>query len=742
MKRSRAQLSADLGNVGGIMTKRALRLSASVGTMAVLLAFAGVAHAVDASDQPVATATTVAPVTITAERRTTNLQTAPVAASVIAGGQLQNEGIETLDDLQFHTPSLTVADFGQGNLFNIRGVGKDLTNVQTPSGVVTYWDGVASYPGFFADSPYYDISNVEVLRGPQGTFAGQNATGGAVFITTNDARLGSLSGDVEGQYGNYNDGLVRGFINVPLGDTLALRLAFNGEERDSFYTVAGPWTTPFHGTPGRQLLGSLRFGVTWQPTEALKVVFKADGDYLDHGGFLGSPTLNPASPTQLNPADLFHVSSFINDYATNKGYRLTLNAAYTLPDGIIVRSITGWQAGGGNENIDLTELAPGDSFEDYGREQIASEELNIVSPDNKGPLSWVGGLYYQHDYVSLLPGGGAPGFDIGIPHGVVDAELNYRTPKTTEAVFGQVSWDITPVLQLQVGARYTDETFGLTDDSPTLILGTVVADPVAVAHTSDSGPTGKVALTWSVDPNNTLYAFVATGRKAAGINTTPAGVQTAPAPFSPETVTDFEAGWKPTFFDGHLRTQFGGYYSLYKDFQLSFGTPDAPTMSFIRNLGGTTTLYGLEAEAQAVFGPWSFNASGSYEHSSLGSATVSDPASLLSIQLGARTAPLAPTWTFNAGVQYGWALGNGGTLTPRVDVSYISSQWATPYQDLGDFLPSRTLLNAEVAYAQGPYRLTVFATNALDLHYIIATNVGLRYAGDPAQYGVRLERKF
>src|SRR5580698_3881247 len=178
------------------MSKRGLRLSTSAGVLTALLAIAGAARAADAADQAMSTATTVAPLTITAERRTTNLQTAPVAATVIAGAQLQNEGIQTLDDLQFHTPSLTVADFGQGNLFNIRGVGKDLTNVQTPSGVVTYWDGVASFPGFFADQPYYDISNIEVLRGPQGTFAGQNATGGAVFITTNDPRLGAGSADV------------------------------------------------------------------------------------------------------------------------------------------------------------------------------------------------------------------------------------------------------------------------------------------------------------------------------------------------------------------------------------------------------------------------------------------------------------------------------------------------------------------------------------------------------------------
>ena len=727
------------------MTTRTLRITVSASVLAACLAANGLAHAADATadpaDQTTATAT-VAPLVITAERRSTNLQTAPVVATVLQGQALQAAGIQTVDDLQFHTPSLTVADFGQGNLFNIRGIGKDLTNVQTPSGVVTYWDGVAAYPGFFTDSPYYDISNIEVLRGPQGTFAGQNATGGAVFVTTNDPRMGAFGADLEAQYGNYNDLLLRGAVNIPISDTLAVRIAFNGEHRDSFYSVAGPWTTPDGATPGRQYLGSARLSVLWQPTDALRILFKADGDYLDHGGFIASPTLVGGA---LNPEDPFHTSSFINDYATNKGYRLSLNAAYTLSDGIILRSITGWQSGGGNGNIDLLELFPGASFEDIGREQIASEEFNIVSPDNHGPLSWVGGLYYQHDYVTLLPGGGQPGFDIGVPHGTVDLELNYRTPKTTEAVFGQVAYDITPDLQLQVGARYTDETFGLRDDSPTLIGGVVVADPVVIAHTSDSGPTGKVALTWKVDPNNTLYAFVATGRKAAGINTTPAGTQAETAPFSPETVTDIEAGWKPTFFDGHLRAQFNGYYSLYKDYQLSFALPADPATSFIRNLGGTTTLYGLEAETQAVFGPLSFDASASYEHSSLGEASVVDPAPQpgrpTSIALGGRQAPLAPTWTANFGVQYAIALGDG-TLTPRVDYSYVSGQWATPYQDLGDFLPERNLVNAELAWAIHDYRFTAFATNAFNTHYIIGTNIGLRYAGNPGQYGIRVEKHF
>jgi iron complex outermembrane receptor protein len=743
------------------MNKGSFRLTASALALTAPLAIAGLANAADAdatvaadATTPVATApvvATVPPVTITAERRTINLQTAPLAATVISGEQLKAEGITTVDDLQFHSPSVVVADFGQGALFNIRGLGKDLTNVQTPSGVVTYFDGVAAYPGFFGGVPYFDISNIELLRGPQGTFAGQNADAGAVFVTTNDPLLGRWAGDAEVQAGNYSDVRLQGFVNMPIGDDAAVRIAFNGERRDTFYKLSGPYTTPSGRQPGSQLVGDLRIGLLWQPTAHLRIDVKYSLDYVDNGGYLADTVLDPANPTRLNPADPFHIMAFTNLYGTNKSDRLVANVAYAFNDGIVLKSITGFQYGQGNGNVDLNELnLPFSSFEDYGRETIFSQELNLVSPDT-GPLRWVGGLYYQHDYVTLLPGGGQPGFDIHVvvvPPNVVfeDLDLVYRTPKTTEAAFGQVSYDFTQALQLQVGLRYTNETFGLRDDSPTILTiagtSTLLSDAAFVAHTSDSGLTGKVALNWKLDENNFLYAFVATGRKASGINTTPAGAQTAPVPFGPETVVDYEAGWKPTLFDGRLRAQLGFYYDDYKNFQLSFGTPNAPTMSFIRNAGGTTALYGVELEAQALFGPLSFNLGGSYEHSSLGATLVADPVSGLPTQLSGRQAPLAPPWTANIGAQYAIELPNGRTLTPRIDYSYVDGQWTTPYQDFGDFLPARNLVNATVTYVCDPYKLTFYATNAFNSHYIIATNIGLRYAGNPGQYGIRVERRF
>ena len=139
------------------------------------------------------------------------------------------------------TAERRATNFGQGLEFNIRGIGKGEHNSQTTTGVITYRDGVATFPGYFQEEPYYDIANVEVLRGPQGTFVGQNSTGGAVFVTTNDPIInGGYHGYVAGQLGNYSDVAAQGAINIPISDTLAARFAFNTEYRDSFYHISGP----------------------------------------------------------------------------------------------------------------------------------------------------------------------------------------------------------------------------------------------------------------------------------------------------------------------------------------------------------------------------------------------------------------------------------------------------------------------------------------------------------------------
>src|SRR3954471_3834564 len=190
-------------------------------------------------------------IVVTAERRSENLMRTPVAASVISGNELSSKGVSTVDSLQFITPSLVLNNFGQGNDFNVRGIGKAEHNTQTTTGVITYRDGVPSFPGYFQEEPYFDINNIQVLRGPQGTIVGQNATGGAVFVNTNDPVIGGgVHGYVQAQAGNYSDLGTQGAINLPVSDTLALRLAFFGERRDGFYHITGPGGARYTGNNG------------------------------------------------------------------------------------------------------------------------------------------------------------------------------------------------------------------------------------------------------------------------------------------------------------------------------------------------------------------------------------------------------------------------------------------------------------------------------------------------------------
>ena len=245
------------------MKIRVLGLTVFAGSLGVCGTAAAqtVASASDNSSGPVI----LQEVVVTAERRHTDLQQTPISATVLTGSELANAGVTGIDQLQFATPGAVIDNFGQGNDFNIRGIGKAEHNTQTTVGVVTYRDGVATFPGYFQGEPYYDVASIEILRGPQGTFGGQNATGGAVMVTTNDPVIGGgFDGYAQAQAGNFTDFALQGAINLPISDTLAARFAFDSETRDSFYHVTGPNGGPYNGNPGNLRAGAGRVSLLWK----------------------------------------------------------------------------------------------------------------------------------------------------------------------------------------------------------------------------------------------------------------------------------------------------------------------------------------------------------------------------------------------------------------------------------------------------------------------------------------------
>ncbi len=717
-------------------------------TSAAVLLWCGAAQAQTSGQPDGQQATTLGEVVVTAERRTSNLQTTAVAASVLSGEDLDNKGVTNIETLQFSVPSLTVQNSGQGNSFNIRGIGKTENSSSVGVGVITYRDGVAVFPAYLQNEPFYDIQSLEVLRGPQGTFAGQNATGGAVFITQRNPDFGGFGGYVTGQVGNYNDVRIQGAVNLPISDTLAVRLAANKETRDSFYDVIEG--TPTRGEPGVLDTRSARVSVLWEPTDATRVLLKSDYSFIDLGGY-------PTTPLAATDG-LFNLRTNGPFQAQDEISRTVLNISHEFGNGLTLRSITGYQDGNTVVRSDTDGTAAntpfGNSrFYDDVDQELFSQEINLLSPD-KGRMTWLLGAYYQHDLITFPPGQfiTTSPLSAAIPI-LVDLTLEGRNPKTTEAAFGQITYDLTDALEIQVGARYSRSTVVNEGVSEIRAAGLRV---VQNDRQEEDAVTGKVALNWTMDPNNFVYGFVARGNKAGGING-PNIALIPPKPFDAEEVTDFELGWKNTAFDGRMRTQIGAYYNIYQNFQVVIGDPTVPALTSILNVTGDTKIYGLEATAQGRFGPLGFDVGLALSQSELGDFFAADPRLPRTTtcdgdagpavgscrDLGGNQQSYAPEITFNLGVEYGFALGQG-TLTPRVDYSHIGEAWVSIFNNeaLGDRLEARDIVNAQLTYEQDDWRLQAYSTNATDQEYIGSIKSGQRYAGPPRQYGVRLTKNF
>jgi iron complex outermembrane receptor protein len=715
-------------------------------------------------------------VVVTAERRTEDLQKTSISATVLSGQDLTAKGVNVVDQLQFIAPDVTIDNFGQGVDFDIRGIGKGEHNSQTTPGVITYRDGVATFPGYMTEEPYYDISSIEVLRGTQGTFAGQNAIGGAVFVNTNNPVIdGGYTGYLQGQYGNYNDVALQGAVNLPVDDTFAMRVAFYGESRDSFYTIkTGP---NFSGSDGDLDWGAGRLSMLWKPNSHLSVLFKTDIDYLDNGAYPADPYTDrfkfipgTTTPNPFYAPDLYHIRANADQLAEDEFIRSSLKVDYTFADGITLQSITAYQKGNTRYKADLYgDVNPGGPptplnpypglisndtyyFVDNVDETIWSQEVNLISRDT-GFFTWIVGAFAQSDDYDFLPPQ-SRNFVIGqtpSPPGAGLYTLQGTNPETDLSGFGQASFNLPAGFQLQVGGRY----------SATSTKNNVEVDQYGLPLSDSQKSTAnnfsyKVALNWNVDDNNFLYAFVATGFKPGGLNV-PVGLG-IPAPFRPETVTDYEAGWKSTFFDGHVRTQIDGFYDDFSDFQVIVGYPAFPVFGFELNDPNTTKIYGGEGELQAVFGALSFDAGIGVMHSSLGTFYATDPrvvsllpcdqkvgpSSVSCVNLAGHEQTYAPNFSFNVGAQYVFNLGEGNTLTPRINYGHVGPQWATLFENaaLGDRLAQRNILGAQLEWGHESWLVTLYGTNLTNDKYVAALNSNLDFAGAPRQFGIRVTKAF
>ena len=690
----------------------------------------------------------LAEIVVTAQRRTENLQTVPIAATALSPTALAEKAVTRLSDLQFASPSLSVTDAGLTQSVNIRGIGLSSGSPAVANGVATYLDGLFQ-PPIVSTTAFYDLAGVEVLRGPQGTLVGSNSTGGAIFINSQNPKLSGVGGYVEGSYGNYDNATAQGALNLPLTSTLAVRAAGSYARHDSYYDDIGP----LDNHPGRLDEKSGRIGVLWKPG-AFQALYKAELTDRNTGGYAYRPILTtPFAAGRVGDIRTLAYNSPTRNH--ERAFINSLELRYVLDNGITLRGIGGYQNKRVNNlyDSDATLLAS-QTQDQFVRERQWSGEVNIISPTT-GAFNWILGGYYQRNKINVR---------ILSISGPVPANIETDNDKITTGLFAQAGYHLSDKLEIEVGGRYSH--FKVTAVGGVFVgrgLSTFPAGGLRVANTggaeSDARATGKVALNYQLDKNNFLYAFAARGYKPGGFNS-------ATSRFSPETVWDYEAGWKSTLADGHVRTQIGGFWNQYHGFQ--FSIIDTTT-----GAGGVTNLpsariRGFEAQVQAKFGGFSADAGGAFVDSRLGRLTLVNtrglPAGTLGPQCPAGVASnpptcfnytpflqtndggpnlLSPKWTYNGGIQYSIPVSGTSTLTPRLNYAYVGPQFANIfYNRINDRLKGRGILSALLTYRMGQYQVEGYATNLTNKKYVTGQSGNNEFYGAPRQYGVRASVNF
>ncbi len=684
-------------------------------TQGSVLAFAltGAAHAQDSPRQGEAPAAStqavgLSDIIVTAQRRRENAQTLPIAATVASGDLLNERQVNDVQGLQNIAPSLSMVPVSGEPFINIRGVGTQQTTTTSSAGVALSLDAVFIPNLRLAQLSFFDLASVEVLRGPQGALIGQNSTGGAILITTNQPKFDEFGGYVEQTIGTYARSRTEAAVNAPISGTLAARIAVAVESRHSFTRNLGAGTPgdPAANThPGNVGTRNLRLQLAFRPSADLTATLRFEGYDSRNDGPAIKPLANPA----LDP---FNGSIQSRDYTIaydtdqrrhTEGYIASGQMEWTVLDGITLRSVTAFQHGRTRDrnDYDYGRSVPGlDQVRDESADTF-TQEINILSDKDK-PFSWLLGAYYldlKND-IDLNFSLTAPGAPPAPLLGVIG-----RSRHESLAVFGQFNYKILPQLVLTVGGRHSHDKQPF--DAVTTVSG-VLDLPTAIAPKENSN-TGRAAISWTPREEVTLYGSIANGFKAGGGNLS--GLTPAP-PYRSERNVVAEIGIKTTLLDRRLRLNLDAFQSRYKNIQFQNIIGGFP----LTENADRATIRGAEAEATGAFGAFGFNLGAAYLKSRI------DEAFLLAGQIVpvGRGLPYSPKWTANVSAHYAIPLGDG-SLVPLIQYSYAASQYVLLDRSPITRMPPRNRVDASLSYeAMQGWKAKLYVTNLFDRHNVAA----------------------
>ena len=610
------------------MTMKILAAACSPRSLACGLSLAAIVAMPSAFAQTAATESKSSPklegkletITVTAERREENIRDVPISISTLSGETLDiiNSSGQDVRALAGRVPSLYIeSSFGRAfPRFYIRGYGNTDFRLNASQPVSLVYDDVVQENPILKGFPMFDIEQIEVLRGPQGTLFGRNSPAGVVKFDSVKPRQ-QQEAYVNLSIAEYNTNALEGAINAPINKNWAMRFSVQAQHRDDFVhnTVNGP-TKDFEGYDDN----AARLQFLYEPDKNFSALFNIHArDLKGSARLFRANIIKPGTNELVDGFDIKKVSFDGQNESRLKTDGGSIRLRWAFND-YTLYSITGYESldtfnrgdiDGGYGNQFAPPSGPGfipfssESADGIPKHSQFTQELRLES-NQKGPLKWQGGLYYfNEDYT-------VESFSYDSPaKGAQDGYERVRQKNDASAIFAALDYAVSPVFDLRGGLRYTRdkkefnvEAYTNSGFVPCVLLGKCTLAQLGKqgplsASPSDSKWSWDVSGTYSLDRDTKLYARIANGFRASSVQG--AGAFNNQSVAKPETNTSFDAGIKADLFDRKARLSFGLFMYEVKDQQLT-AVGGAANANILLN-AKKTQGQGFELDFQAYLTP-------------------------------------------------------------------------------------------------------------------------------------------
>ncbi len=674
---------------------RATGLSPLVSSIAAGAALVLAAGAAPAQDTAVEPAEGLEQILVTAQKREQALTEIPMSVTVLSGQALQQQHADNFQDLVSLVPGLSISSATRGvTRLTLRGI--NTGGVASTVGVYVAdvpfgsSSGLANGAILSGDFDTFDLSRVEVLRGPQGTLYGASSLGGVLKYVPEPARTDAVEVRFHGSMESVDNAdpgyALTGAVNVPLSDVFAVRATGFYRADDGYIdsignnpipTLTDPSVNVLEGTLVKKGLNSVdtaggRLQALFRPSDDFSVNFMAMMQDIDTGG----PSTVDADPDTLEPLNGL-VQSRYQDQSYDIAYRL-YSATVDWDFGpATLQSITGYGTFEEDFQVDAAiaaELTGGPPlssfltflFDDPNTPEIAplvsaimpqvtstdkwTQEFRLVSPESD-TFEWLVGAYYTDEeslidqtILAVQPGTQNP--VEGLPVlAIATIESNYEEI----AVFANATWHLTDRFELSVGARQSDNDQTAVQRT----TGPLAGDSELPGSSSESPFTWSFSPRFEFDDRTSAYVRIATGFRPGGPNIVPPGAPAAVASYDSDELTSYEAGLKTESANGLFALDIAAFFLDWDDIQL-FALIDG---FGVNANGGTAESRGLEFSASLLPADGlTLSLNGAYTDAELTENTSEQVGGLDGDAL-----PFVPEWSFGLSANYEWALSGDAT---------------------------------------------------------------------------------